>query len=162
MIQKAEVRFMRTIAEMLAHRNYALLLFSLVLFGAFFNSSTIASGETLFGKDGWVLFHTDKEGTRYYYDEKSVVAIADGRSARYISVYSTPKSDSYIYGYVVDAQAKCGLLFYKIRIMNMQPFGKNGPDDLLFYPTPPDDEFRRASAGNPTYYFAQEMCKLNR
>jgi hypothetical protein len=155
-----EVRPMKMMAQRLEHRKYAPLFFFLVLFGSFFSLSTIASGETLFGKDGWVLFHTDKEGTRYYYDEKSVATIGDARSAKYISVYSAPKS--YIYGYVFEAQASCGLVFYKFRMMNAQPFGKGGPDDRLFYPTPPDDEFRRARAGSPVYYFAQAMCKLNR
>lgn len=124
-------------------------------------SSPITFAETLFGKEGWVFFHQDEEGTKYHYDENSVVTVADARRARYIGVYGVPLSDGLTYGYVVEAEASCGFFFNKIKVLSLQTFGKGGLDDLILNPTPPEDGFSRPKPGSPAYYFVKTMCEAN-
>lgn len=133
----------------------------LILVSAFTLLNTKAHAETLFGKEGWVFFHQDEEGTKYYYDENSVVTVADARRARYIGVYGVPLNDGFTYGYVVEAEASCGFLFNKIKVLSLQTFGKGGLDDLILNPTPPEDRFSRPKLGSPAYYFVKTMCEAN-
>ncbi|MGH8497633.1 MAG: hypothetical protein ACRERV_02320 [Methylococcales bacterium] len=140
----------------------ALLLLVFFLVGAFPVLSTTAFPEMLLGKDGWILFHEDQEG-KYYYDENSVVSVADARSARYIGVYSAPKSHDFIYGFVAEAQASCGLLFNKFKLISLRTFGKGGPDDLTPYvgSAPPDDDFTWPKRESLAYFFVRAMCNTN-